>query len=154
MALYSSQMLRLDCNQVRKKISSVFLQEIIGLGSQSGIFCWRTQRAYVVLHPSEQQVSAYSMKTVGHSQRNESSRFAFAQSRINWKPEVTIPDLLPRLLGKASTMKAPSIPLHWVKRFWQISTDLCWIVVIRTVSFSMRHPILKISKDLVWLELP
>lgn len=136
-------MLWLDYNQVRKKISSALLKEITGLGNLSGNFSWSAQRALVVLYPSEPQVSEYSMKTVGQSQRTESSRFTFVLSRINWKPKVKILDLLPRLLGNASIMKVPRIPLHSVNRFWQISTDLCEIFLITAVSFSRRRSILR-----------
>lgn len=87
MALCSSQLLWLDCSQVRKKISSVLLKEIIGLGSQSGNFCWSAQRALVVIHPSEPQVSEYSTKNIEHSKRDKSSRLAFALPRISWKPK-------------------------------------------------------------------
>ena len=81
MALCFPQMLWLDCNQVRKKTSSVLLKEIKGLGSQSGNFCWSAQRALVVIDLSEPQVSEESTKNTKHPQRNKEFKICFCPAQ-------------------------------------------------------------------------
>lgn len=141
MALCSTQMLTLDSNQVRKKRSSVSLEEIRGWESSSGNFCWSAQRAYVVLHTYESQVSEYFVKIVDICREIKRFQDLLSLSGINGKPKVS--NFLSRLLGNASALKELSFPLHWVKRLCKIFTDLYWMVIIRTVSCSVGCHILR-----------